>query len=775
MQKVSAEYKKAMQQPLRNRGYIQARIGIVSSTAQDNVMANDADNTFAYFANNTLPFEDNTVTQLYATLEQDFSKVDGTMYFLPPEDEGYSYYNQGMVTADFSESVKITFDGNVADIKGLTIYFGECYPTSFTVTSDNGTVTYSNAAEEFVTEDTFDAITYLIITPLVMVNGDGRMRIYQFTCGISNTFSNKNVKSFTYKDYVSSICESLPSQDMTLTVDNQDLYYNPDNPASAVAYMEQGQTMKVRFGYDVDGLGTIEWVKDIITYLKSWSATDTEAKFTMVDVLDWKMTGTYYKGVYHADGITLYDLAIDVLTDAGIEADEYIVDPYLKDVTVYNPVPAVKHSEALQIISNAGRCVLSTDRDGKIKIQSSFVPDMSIEALNDETETTTAVYPSASAYPSASLYPVDASTIEVHVVDFGNVENVLTDSKKPAYTILSADFDLLSDSDLYFLPRNSEDYKTDIGWISKAIADADGNFTKNPTLRITLEASWVCYGLKVAFRNAAPQEYHIITYYQGEQVQDFTVTDPQLDELTVEEFDRFDMVDVVFTKGYPNARITVDSVILGDATDYTLSRDYNLTNSPTATRQERIKAILVERDTYRESTEEIKDLTSEETMLAAGETELTLYMNNASYGYSVVIEEGDATAEVVDSSCYFVKVKFTATAETALRYTIKGYEYVIDEQYYRGEHNDTGTEKTWSNPLVSTVEHAKDLEEWLATYYLGDVEYSISWNGDPRTDANDLFYLELKDRDDTTIRAYQNELKFSGAWSGTLKARKAVL
>ena len=37
MQKASAAYKKAMKQPIRNRAYINARIGIVSSVAQNNV------------------------------------------------------------------------------------------------------------------------------------------------------------------------------------------------------------------------------------------------------------------------------------------------------------------------------------------------------------------------------------------------------------------------------------------------------------------------------------------------------------------------------------------------------------------------------------------------------------------------------------------------------------------------------------------------------------------------------------------------------------------
>ncbi len=71
------------------------------------------------------------------------------------------------------------------------------------------------------------------------------------------------------------------------------------------------------------------------------------------------MTDTYYKGLYRELVITLYDLALDVLNNAGIEDErEFYLDPYLEQIKVYNPLPAVKHSEALQIITNAGRCAL---------------------------------------------------------------------------------------------------------------------------------------------------------------------------------------------------------------------------------------------------------------------------------------------------------------------------------------------------------------------------------------------------------------------------------
>jgi hypothetical protein len=742
MQNVSAEYKKAMRLPIRNRGYITARIGIVSSKAQDNVVAEESNNDFAYFANNTALFKGEDASKLYATGEWDFSKVDGSMYFLPPENAGMNYYNNGLVTNSLLGAIYISFDGNIADIKGVTIDFGECYPTEFTITSDNGIKTYSNSQSIFVTEDTFDAVTFLQITPTKMLNGMGRLRILQMTCGISNTFSNKQVLGFTYKEFVSSISESLPSQDMTLTVDNQNLYYNPDNPQSAVAYLEQGQQMKVYFGYDLDGTGKVEWVPEMTAYLKSWNATDTQAKFTMVDVFDWKLTGTYYKGLYRPQGIDLYDLALDVLSDAGIKDEEYEVDPYLKDVVVFNPLPPVTHAEALQIIANAGRCTLSSDRQGHINISASFVPDA--RATDNGAE-------------------------------YDTVQNILSELVTDAYAMCSNDFSAV-DGSMLFRPEDDEELSEYLGFVSKEVADKNGDFDSPPVITITLEAGYTCYGLPITFRSTAPQAFSIATYYQDKPVQKIDVEYPSLDYMYDGQLYKFDKMLIVFTKGYPLARITVDRIKLGDSTDYIISRSYNLTASPVAERQDKVKAISVQRKTYRNS-DETKELLSEELTLDVGQTEHTAYLNNASYGFQVSVTEGDATVEILESSSYFVKMRFSVVSgnTTKIKYSLTGSEYIVDEQYLRTVHNDTGVEKKWSNPLISTLELAQALEEWLASYYLGDVEYQLNWNGDPRTDANDLFFLELKDREKTMIRAYQNELSFNGAWSGTMKARKVVV
>lgn len=741
MQLVSKEYKEAMQLPFRNRAYIRVSIGVVNSDAQNNAVL-DEETKLTYFSDGKNPFDGYTVTKPYATAEQNFSKVDGSMYFLPKETDGYSFYNNGIVTNDILGSVYLSFGGLVGlDIKGLTIDFGECYPTQFTIQSDSGTKSYENDKRLFTTEDAFDGSSYFVITPITMLGGQDRMRIYQMIFGIANTFSNDKVINCSLKDYVSPISETIPSMDASLTIDNQDLYYSPDNPESAIAYMEIGQEVKVAFGYDVTGNGDIEWLPETTTFLNTWSADDVQAKFTSTDRF-YQLTDTYYKGLYRSGGITLYDLALDVLNDAGIEDErEYYIDPYLKRITVYNPLPAVKHSEALQIIANAGRCALFEDRANKIHLKASFVPDMQVSANNK--------------------------------TDYSSIENLLKDNQKDAYAIASNDFSLV-DGSLFFMPKDGS-YK-ETGYVSNSIADADGNFTENPLITITLESGFTAFGMIMYFRNVAPQEFVIRTYYLSAIQDTYTVENPDTEYITDYQFNDFDKMEIEFTKGCPNARITIDNILIGDVTDYRLSRTRDLMDNPTGTRQEKVKMISVKKTNYRESQEGFKELITEKVTLTE-EMEHTVYFNIASYGFQASVKDNsNIGVQIVASSNYFVAVKFTnATVGTEIELVIQGYEYVADESYYRVTHNPNGQEIEWSNPLISTDEQARDLEEWIATYYLGDVDYDISWRGDPRVEANDLFYLELKNREDALIRSYQNELSFNGSWSGSMKARKVVM
>ena len=742
MQAVSDAYIESMSEPFRNRGYIKGSIGIINSEAQNNAVADNENNNFTYFSNSKKPFTSYAVSQLYATSEQDFSKIDGSMYFLPREDSGLMFYNNGMVTEDLLGNIRISFgEYDALDIKGMTINFGECYPSELTITNGKASYGYTNDSKLFVTEDVFDDTSYILIQPKKMVNGQGRLRIYKIEFGIVDSFGNDELISCSINEFVSSTAETLPSKDVEIILDNQNSYYDVDNESSAIGYLELGQEVKIAFGYDVTGNGDIEWLPEMLTYLKSWSASDTQVQFICTDLFD-NMEGTYYRGLYRSEGISLYDLAVDVFNDAGYSSEQYYIDGYLKNIKVYNPMPAVKHSEALQIIANAGRCALYDDRDGRIHLQASFIPDMTATS-NGETE-------------------------------YSKISNVLNDSTKTAYAVTSNDFSIL-DGSILFIPEDKQEYTDNTGYVSNQCANENGVFEDNPVITIALESGFVAYGLKINFKNVFPQEFTVNTYYNGAKVESITRNPTSVHFETQRRFEMFDKMEIEFSKNYPNSRVFIDNIKVGDVTNYHLERDF-LLGSPTATRQDKLKSISVIRNIYSESTEE-KDLAQEDVELDVGNTKHTVYFNDASYGLVATVEENASIkATITESSNYYAVVFFSGVSKpVTVKLKVTGKEYSVEENPYNVVHNKNGTDMEWNNPLISTIPQARDLEEWLAEYYLGRVEYEFSWRGDPRTDANDLFYFELKDGREQMIRAYENSLSFGGSWSGKIKARAVVI
>ena len=193
------------------------------------------------------------------------------------------------------------------------------------------------------------------------------------------------------------------------------------------------------------------------------------------------MDGEYVKGLYSATGKSYYALAEEILKDAGIS--EYYIDPRLKKLYSNNPIPRVKYKEALQIIANACRCVLTQSRDGKVQIKSNFMPSASIATNGEET--------------------------------YSNAANVLTDTPKVEYATLAGNY-TPTDGTMFFLPRNGKAALT-TGYVSKEISGANGTFTKNPIVNITMEAIRAYYGLKLVFGTALPAAFTIRTYKGGKR------------------------------------------------------------------------------------------------------------------------------------------------------------------------------------------------------------------------------------------------------------------
>lgn len=737
MQKVSKAYKESMKSSLRERAYIMISFGLVNQEAQAKATVDNG--SYAYYSNKDNIFGEHIDDTVYATLEEEFTKVDGSMFFLPRATEGGRYYDTGIVSDKLvSEArceVVISLNTIATDFKGLTINFGENYPVDFDIVGSTGqTIEFrGNTKSKWSTEEVLENTTYIKLVFYKMKNPQSRLRIYSIMFGYGLVYYNNSVMSSALDSYVSPIGADVPQFDFSVTLKNYDHYFNVDNPNSAINYLETGQEMDIMYGYQTPGSDTIEWIQGNHLWCSEWESDDNTATIRCQDIFR-NMDGEYVKGLYSAAGKSYYALAEEILKDAGIS--EYYIDPRLKKLYSNNPIPRVKYKEALQIIANACRCVLTQSRDGKVQIKSNFMPSASIATNGEET--------------------------------YSNAANVLTDTPKVEYATLAGNY-THTDGTMFFLPRNGKAALT-TGYVSKEISGANGTFTKNPVVTITMEAIRAYYGLKLVFGTALPAAFTIRTYKGGEPVNEYPVEKDEINATSIilRDFDDFDVMKIEFTKtAEPYNRIVLNYFSLSDVVDFTMNRR-DMTSSPKAIKQELIKEVIVPCYTYQENNRE-ENLVYEDIDVVAGEVE-TYYIQDPSYGYKVKLDEVEGKATVVAWSNYFVTIKFNVTGSFKLE--VQGYRYKIVEKYATVSLNARGKTVKWKNPLISNTTMANELAAWLADYYTAGIEYEYDTRGNPELDATDIVYQENEFHDGMRVNIYRHTVNFKQAFSGRVTARR---
>ena len=670
-------------------------------------------------------------------MEENFTKVDGSMLMLPRSGSSV-FYDTGLtgetLVSDGEYSFEIQLNTLPTDFKGITIDFGDNYAVDFDLIFDSGEVAEirGNDKEVYVSEQVFEGVTAFALKAYSMKYPKNRLRVKTIRFGYGLVYYNDSVISSQLDSYVSPIGADVPQIDFSVTLKNYDHYFNVDNPNSAINYLETGQEMDVYYGYELPS-GEVEWVKGNHLLCSEWESDDFTATIRSQDVFR-NMDSEYYKGRYVAEGKNFYDLTLDVLADAGIE--DYYIDPRLKYLYTKNPIPRVKHKEALQIIANACRCALTQTRNGEVQIKSNFVPEATASANNEAW--------------------------------YSNASEILKATPKEEYASLAANYTPVNGG-VYFLPREEATELHYTGFVSEAISDAEGKFAKNPIITVVQEVAYLYYGVRFVFGYALPAEFVIRTYNAGELVEEYTVdSDIQKNFVLVHSFNDFDTMQIEFTKtANPYNRIVLNQFAFGDITEFTMTRT-DMTSSPKAIKQESIKDVIVPCYSYQLGTQE-DNLITEEVTVTAGE-QRSFYIGEPAYDFRVSVEGLTDGASIVESGSYYIKVAFASAGTHKL--SVYGYRYKITEQYAVSSLNNRGKTVKWENPLVSDMEIATDLSQWLADYYTAGIEYEYDTRGNPEIDANDIVYQENEFRSEMKVNIYRQTLNFAQAFSGKVTARR---
>lgn len=807
---VSSEYKDIMNRYIRNRTFISVGIGIINQDAQESGVANG---DFEYWSKGSI-FNANQSRVEYATLEENYLKADGSMLFVPENNELMQLNYNGITTQDVMGAIRIDFP-EVYAIKGITLVFGSAYPTEFEIQTAEKTLSYTNAHESFITNDVLGDTNYIVIKPLSMVGGQQRFRLQSVLMGVGLQYSNEQTKSFNHKDYVSTISEELPSESTNFSFYDEKGLFDVDDNNSFIDYLETMQKITVSFGLELDN-GTVEWHQVATNFLKSWKSQKGVVSITATDRLA-QMEDEYSLG-FRIYTRTAYDEAKSIFQDAGLQPDEYFIDDYLNDVVLTNPMPIGTHKSCLQLLANACRCVIRQNEYGKIMILANF---------------------------ANVLDPDDLKVTTNGHTKWSKPDNILIGSDK-VYAELTKDF-LKADGKMYFLPENETYLET--SYVSEQVADANGKFNKNllentattqtingVTFTVNDDGSVTANGTATAntgfklceeiLNVKAGVEYILSgspkiancrldirknnTMYKDCQVlTGFGVTVNEVldgghgasfipnEDTTVYAFIRISsgvtLNNVTF---YPMLRLASDTddtyqpyqenptftiKLPASYTYFGVNVDFD-GNPPSEMVIHTYKSdALVESVKFSKLSKNnslIHEFSSFDTMVfefTKGYPLNRVLVNKITFGAlsDYVLTQTNMMANPIgykERRTKNVRVKVFSFQNNEDGEP----EEIEDNVFVERVVNLVGENKTLQNPLISTTEHAELLAEWLGNYYGNNISYSVKYRGETRIGASDIIHMESEKKSNLQVEITSNNVSFNGAFSGQIELRQAL-
>ena len=387
MQTVSQAWKDNQTETLASESFVEVTLTLTDPDAYENASATDNGHIDISNTSQIVSEVDKDIVP-YATLERNLWVLDGSRKIIPAKNFG----DCGYISTAFSETsgvystipiVSLEFpEVQYNMIQGVTIEWGVAYDeyaTDFTVTAYNGDTVVNTKSvtgnKDIMSVVYMDIVNYdrIDITITKWCLPYRRARISNVLPGVVMTYSKTDLFSFSHKQTVDPISAELPKSEVSFSIENVGDVYNFQNTDGLAKYLVERQEIKVKYGYKLNN--KIEWIDGGTFYMSEWDAQQNgmTADFSARDLLEF-MTGTYYYGLYRPEGVSLYNLASEVLQDADLPLNndgsaKWVLDDSLKNIYTVAPLPIDTHANCLQMIANAGGCVIYQDRKGTFHIK----------------------------------------------------------------------------------------------------------------------------------------------------------------------------------------------------------------------------------------------------------------------------------------------------------------------------------------------------------------------------------------------------------------------
>lgn len=202
-------------------------------------------------------------------------------------------------------------------------------------------------------------------------------KIVEFYSSIQETYEGERILELSLLDEREVDTGSVPvgnisANELSITLDNADHRFDPGNTESPLyGLIKAHRRLRAWLGAVLSD-GSVEWLPLGVFWAVEWdvpnSQSETVARVIARDRLELLRQSTY-QSTRVAQNVSLYDLAVAVLQDAGLTPNEYVVDPALQDTIVpYAWFDSVSHREALRQIAEAALGQVYCDREGRVRI-----------------------------------------------------------------------------------------------------------------------------------------------------------------------------------------------------------------------------------------------------------------------------------------------------------------------------------------------------------------------------------------------------------------------
>ena len=389
MYKVSDFYEEQIRQDIRNLSYIKVKFGLVNPDAVKNAYLASTSPKLSFATDPELQ-DLNKVARWYSTLETNFWVLDGSMNIYPTNKNYQGYISSQLSSGDTCEyedgiHFVIGFTSGVYAFRGLTFTFDNIqnvYPTEIQLIGYlNDTQIYTstvhvNSAEFTLEQDIPDVGSYINKLEVICTKSstpNRRLRLQDITLGVIKTMTSDIITSATWTRSNDLMNTVLPSNAFSFSFYDINNEYNPDNPEGIWEYLETGQAVSFTLGYELND-GSIEWIPGSTLYTTGNPSVDNSGALANVTFSTnsqlQSLTDVYNEGTYYAPGMSLYMLADNILRWCGLVDNSdralYTLSPKLRDYKFNGVLPAKEARQLLQLIANAGMCLVNVDRSGQI-------------------------------------------------------------------------------------------------------------------------------------------------------------------------------------------------------------------------------------------------------------------------------------------------------------------------------------------------------------------------------------------------------------------------